>query len=265
MNSPIITRMAVRVSSPVLIGRSVELERLEAAIGRARQEGSSTILVAGEAGVGKTRLTTDFADAAQASGATVLLGGCIDLGEGAMPYAPVVEALRGLARRSTADELDDVLGIARPELARLVPDLGGAPQPGGTDDGRASNLNIGSAQGRLFELLLGVLERLSDRAPVLFVVEDLHWSDRSTRDLLAVLVRNLHDAAVVLLFTYRSDELHRRHPLIPFLAELERSSRVERLQLQPFDQRESAAQLRAIAGDDLDPEPHRVDPLPCWR
>ena len=126
-------------------------------------------------------------------------------------------------------------------------------EPEGTEDGRTSNLSIGSAQGRLFELLLGVLERLAGRAPVLFIVEDLHWSDRSTRDLLAVLVRNLRHAAVVLLFTYRSDELHRRHPLVPFLAELERSGRVERLQLQPFDQRESAAQLRAIAGHDLDP------------
>jgi predicted ATPase len=108
-----------------------------------------------------------------------------------------------------------------------------------------------SAQGRLFELLLGVLERLSVRAPVLFVVEDLHWSDRSTRDLLGFLVRNLRDSDVMLLLTYRSDELHRRHPLLPFLAELERTGRVERIELHPFDRRESADQLRAIAGHDL--------------
>src|SRR5262249_56728306 len=84
--------------------------------------------------------------------------------------------------------------------------------------------------GRLFELLLGVLRRLAERGPLLLVVEDLHWADQSTRDLLGFLVRNLR-AGVALLLTYRSDELHRRHPLRPFLAELDRSGRTERLEL----------------------------------
>ena len=252
MTGVIIGGMAVRVSSPILIGRSTELGRLQAALERTQQVGSSAMLIAGEAGVGKTRLAAEFAATAQAEGAVVLLGGCIDLGEGALPYAPVVEALRGLARRATAEELESVLGPARSELARLVPDLGRAPESGATAEASASGLSIGSSQGRLFELLLGVLDRLARRAPVLFIVEDLHWSDRSTRDLLAFLVRNLRDAALMLLFTYRSDELHRRHPLLPFLAELERSGRVERMQLSPFDHHESAAQLRAIAGHELD-------------
>ena len=166
-----------------------------------------------------------------------------------MPYAPVAEALRGLVRQADPEELDVVLGQGRTELARLVPDLGPVAGAGGN---AAGALSYGSGQGRLFELLLGVLERLAARAPVVFIVEDLHWSDRSTRDLLGFLVRNLRDVPVMLLFTYRSDELHRRHPLLPFLAELERTGRVERLALVPFDRRESAQQLRAIAGHDLD-------------
>jgi len=238
--------MAVRVSSPVLIGRSNELERLVIAWQIARNGKSSTTLIAGEAGVGKTRLVSDFADRAQDEGAVVLLGGCIDLGEGALPYAPVVEALRGLVRRAGSEELEAVIGHGRAELARLVPDLGPVAEES------TSALSIASAQGRLFELLLGVLERLAARTPVVFIVEDLHWSDRSTRDLLGFLVRNLRDTALMLLLTYRSDELHRRHPLLPFLAELGRTGRVERLELQPFDGRESAAQLQAIAGRDLD-------------
>jgi DNA-binding CsgD family transcriptional regulator len=238
--------MATRVSSPVLVGRSAELVRLRAALELAVGGQSGATLVAGEAGIGKTRLVSAFADLARAEGAEVLQGGCIPLGEGALPYAPVVEALRGLIRRTPDEELDALAGPGRSELARLVPDLG----PVGGE--AASDLSIGSAQGRLFELLLGVLERLAAARPVVFVVEDLHWSDQSTRDLLGFLVRNLR-GAVLLVLTYRSDELHRRHPLMPFLAELGRAAGVDRLELQPFDGPESAAQLRAIAGRDLDP------------
>jgi DNA-binding CsgD family transcriptional regulator/tetratricopeptide (TPR) repeat protein len=247
MAGPIIEVMAVRVSSPVLIGRAVELDGLRAALAAAAGGRSTAILVAGEAGVGKTRLVTDFASAADAGGSMVLTGGCIDLGEGALPYAPVVEALRGLVRRIDPTELDGIVGQGRAELARLVPDLGPV-----TADA-ASGLNVGSAQGRLFELVLGVLERLGARSPLALIVEDLHWSDRSTRDLLGFLVRNLREARVALVLTYRSDELHRRHPLLPFLAELERSGRVERLELGRLDQLDSAEQLRAIAGHALDP------------
>ena len=245
MTGSIIAEMAARVSSPVLIGRSEELERLHSALRLAEDGRSSATLIAGEAGVGKTRLIAELAEQGHAIGATDLQGGCIVLGDGAVPYAPIVEALRGLVR-ADADELDAIIGPGRTELARLVPDLG----PVGED--ARSSLGTDSAQGRLFELLLGVLVRLAARSPVVFIVEDLHWSDRSTRDLLGFLVRNLRDAAVMLVFTYRSDELHRRHPLLPFLAELERTGLVERLELRPFDSRESEAQLRAIAGHDLD-------------
>jgi hypothetical protein len=141
--------------------------------------------------------------------------------------------------------------VGRSELARLVPDLGSTGD--GVSEGAGGAMNAGSIQGRLFELVLAVLQRLADRGPIVLIVEDLHWSDRSTRDLLAFLVRNVRDMGVALVLTYRSDELHRRHPLLPFLAEIERSGRVERLDLGRFDRRELAAQLSAIAGPDLDP------------
>ncbi|HYN18339.1 MAG TPA: AAA family ATPase, partial [Actinomycetes bacterium] len=105
-----------------------------------------------------------------------------------------------------------------------------------------------SEQGRLFELLLGVLERLGAERRAVLVVEDLHWADRSTRDLLAFLVRNLRRGRLLLVMTYRSDELHRRHPLRPFLAELDRGRRVERLELARFGPAEVAAQLAGIRG-----------------
>ncbi|HEX8858860.1 MAG TPA: AAA family ATPase, partial [Actinomycetes bacterium] len=185
--------------------------------------------------VGKTRLLAEHGHRAEAAGATVLVGGCLDVGDGTLPYAPVIEALRSLVAAADPATLDELLGAARPELSRLVPELGGpAPPPAGA-----------TPPSRLFELLLGVLHRLAARGPVLLVIEDLHWADRSTRDLLGFLVRNLR-GGVALVLTYRSDELHRRHPLRPFLAELERGRRVERLELGRLSRRELTDLLAAI-------------------
>jgi predicted ATPase len=161
----------------------------------------------------------------------VLAGGCIELGEGALPYAPIVEALRSLARRLDLAALRSLAGPAHGLLAGLLPELG---------DGQAEAVTGGS-QARLFEVLLGLLGRLGEQAPVVLVVEDLHWADRSTRDLLAFLVRNLHAERVLLVATYRSDELHRRHPMRPFLAELARGGRAQRVDLVPFGREELAA------------------------
>ena len=103
-----------------------------------------------------------------------------------------------------------------------------------------------SSQARLFEAFLGLLERLAERSPTVLVIEDLHWADRSTLDLLTFLVRNLR-AALLLVLTYRTDDLHRRHPVRPFLAELDRSERVERLDVDRFDRDEIATAARRPA------------------
>src|SRR5690348_10733341 len=108
----IIDRMVVRVSSPVLIGRADELDRLRELVAGIRSGTSRSVAVAGEAGVGKTRLVTEFAEIARDEGCIVLIGGCVELGDGALPYAPVVEALRGLVRRGDIDDVDAILGPA---------------------------------------------------------------------------------------------------------------------------------------------------------
>jgi predicted ATPase/DNA-binding CsgD family transcriptional regulator len=225
-----------RISSPVVVGRAAELARLGAGLERAATGVPVAVVVAGEAGVGKTRLVTEFAGRAGSAGAVVLAGGCLDVGDGTLPYAPVAEALRSLTAVLDPAELDAVLGSARGELARLVPELGEPdPEP------------VVPAPARLFGLLLGVIHRLAERGPVLVVVEDLHWADRSTRDLLGFLVRNLR-AGVLLVLTYRTDELHRRHPLRPFLAELERGGRAERLELGRLTRRELIDLIAGILG-----------------
>src|SRR5215218_4991730 len=228
--------VARRVSSPVVVGRDAEVAQLGAALERAAAGRPAIVVVAGEAGVGKTRLATDLLGRAGELGAVALSGGCLDVGEGVLAYAPLVEALRPLAAVVEPAELERVLGGARAELARLVPELG---PPGG----RPAEAPL--APTRLFELVLGVLHRLAERGPLLLVVEDLHWADQSTRDLLGFLHRNLR-GGVALVLTYRSDELHRRHPLRPFLAELDRSGRAERLELDRLGRRELAELLAAI-------------------
>jgi DNA-binding NarL/FixJ family response regulator len=233
--------MVRRVSSPVLVGRDAEIAQLEGAIARAAAGQPAIVVLTGEAGVGKTRLVAELLRNASDRGVLALTGGCLDVGDGVLAYAPMVEALRSLAGALEPDELERVLGGARGELARLVPELGAA---GGASASPP-------APTRLFELLLGVLHRLAERSPVLLVVEDLHWADQSTRDLLGFLARNLRGVALVL--TYRSDELHRRHPLRPFLVELDRSGRAERLELQRLERRELAELLAGILDEPVAP------------
>jgi len=172
----------------------------------------------------------------------VLRGGCVPLGEEGLPFAPVTQALRGLARDLDPAELEAVAGPAGADLARLVPDLAW----GGKAAAGAAAMD--ARQGRLFELLLGVVERLAVRAPLLLVIEDLHWADRSTRDLVAFLATNLRSGPVLLLLTFRSDELHRLHPLRGLLGELARNRRVQRLELPRFSRAELAEQLAGLLG-----------------
>jgi DNA-binding CsgD family transcriptional regulator/tetratricopeptide (TPR) repeat protein len=235
--------MGQRVSCPVLVGRDGEVARVRAAIERAAAGQPGCVLVAGEAGIGKTRLVTEALGHAAGLGVVALIGGCLDVGEGVLAYAPVVEALRPLAGLLGPAELERVLGGARDELARLIPELG--PQDPTEPDGPLE-------PWRLFELLLGMLNRIAERIPVLLVVEDLHWADQSTRDLLGFLVRNLR-AGVALVLTCRSDELRPGHPLRPFLAELNRGGRAERLELGRLGRRELAELVAGILGEPPSP------------
>jgi DNA-binding CsgD family transcriptional regulator/tetratricopeptide (TPR) repeat protein len=249
----ILVGMAPTLTSPTFVGRTEELARLAEAGDRAAGGTPAAVLIGGEAGVGKTRLVGEVVAAARRAGATVLVGGCVEVGGEGLPFAPLVEALRGFVRDLDEPDLARIVpGQARPELARLLPEL--APPPGLHAAGELELDRLSTTPGpwtdqvRLFELLLGLLERLGADGPALLVVEDLHWADRSTRDLLAFLVRNLRHGRLLLVMTYRSDELHRRHPLRPFLAELDRGRRVERLELARFGPAEVAAQLAGIQG-----------------
>jgi DNA-binding CsgD family transcriptional regulator len=243
----------MRVSSPEFVGRGAELECLRAALGRAERGTAAVVFVAGESGVGKTRLLRELERHAGERGARVLRGDCAAFGAGELAYAPIAAALRGLARDLEPAAFDALIGPARGGLARLLPDLSAA-EPVGTGAEGMTATGEAVAQARLFGLLRGLLDRLAAEAPVVFAVEDIHWADRSTLEFVSSLLRGMRNERLLLVCTYRTDELHRRHPLRPFLAEEERRPIVERVELEAFSVAELAAQLTGILGSAAEPE-----------
>jgi DNA-binding CsgD family transcriptional regulator/tetratricopeptide (TPR) repeat protein len=239
------------VSSPAFVGRGEELEGLCAALSRADAGEARAVFISGESGVGKTRLVGEFGRDVLARPGRFLVGGCVDVGGSELPYAPLLGVLRSLVRETDADQLEELVGAGSGELGRLLPELQGS--------GAKIEAVDPLAQARLFEALLGLFVRASQAAPVVLVIEDVHWADPSTRGFLSFLVRNIGTERLLLVATYRSDELHRRHPLRQFLAEVERLPVVERLELAPFTRRELAQQLTAIL--DASPEHELMEEL----
>ena len=237
--------------SPVLVGRSEELAILDAALERARAGGPSTVLIGGEAGIGKTRLVTEFAAGAAASGARLLAGGCLDLGAEGLPFAPFAAVLRELVRDLGADGVAALLPAqATREFARLLPEFGEA----------GVEADPAFARARLFEQMLTLLERLAEAGPVVLIIEDAHWADRSTRDLMAFLIGSQQVLdGVLIVVSYRSDDLHRTHPLRPLLAELTRLTWVERMELPRLGRLQADELVARITG--REPEPRLADQI----
>jgi ATP/maltotriose-dependent transcriptional regulator MalT len=229
-----------RQQSTAFVGRTGALSELaEAFAGQA-----VAVLVGGEAGIGKSRLVREFLDGI--TDARVLIGGCLELGEDAPSYAPFTAALRTLVRQLGVAGVADLLppaGVG--ELARLLPEFGAPPA------------DIEGARGRLFETILGLFERLARARPLVVVIEDVHWADRSTRELLTFLVHNLATEQVLFVITHR--ELPAAHPLRPVLVDLARRDRVMRMVLPRFTRAEVAAQVAGILG--REPEPDVLDTI----
>ena len=236
--------MTLRRGARSFVGRAEQLDRLEQALRSAEQGSPTTVLIGGEAGIGKTRLIGEFTARARERGALVLEGACLELGQHGLPYAAVSAALRGLDGTLATAQLRQLAGEDLADLARVVPGLRGEPSetPGG-DDGSASVLQL-----RLFEAVLRLLGRLAADAPVVLVVEDVHWADASTRDLMVFLAHNLREVGVVLVVSVRTEELGRTHPLRGVLAQLSRQPQVDRLELAPFGREELAALLENLLG-----------------
>jgi DNA-binding CsgD family transcriptional regulator len=197
------------------VGRGRELGRLGHALAAAQAGRGTTALVGGEAGIGKTRLASELAGRARGAGFEVLLGRSIDLVGTELPYQPLVEALRPLGA-----------------LRRV--------------DGRAAG-----SQLRVFEQTLALLTDRAAVAPVLLVLEDLHWADTSTLDLVVFLAHNLHDRRVLLVATYRADEPASAERMRRLAGGVRRSGSALVLELGPLDREELAALLATHAGAPL--------------
>jgi ATP/maltotriose-dependent transcriptional regulator MalT len=231
----------------VFVGRADELDTLNDALARARAGEPQALLLGGEAGVGKTRLVEEFA-AAAGRHAVVAVGGCVEIGADGLPFAPFSAALRAL-RDALPEQFAAAASGQEEELARLLPDLGEAGAGRHDEQGVA----------RLFELTARLLERVAADRPVVFVLEDLHWADASTRHLLAYLLRTLRAGRLLVLASYRSDDIHRRHPLRPLLAELDRLRAVRRVELARFTREEVGRQIAGIIA--AEPDPGQVDDI----
>jgi DNA-binding CsgD family transcriptional regulator/tetratricopeptide (TPR) repeat protein len=215
-------------ATSAFVGREADLARLAAALDEAGRGRAPAIVVEGESGAGKTRLLREFAGLAAQRGAKVLFGRCVDCGDAGPPYWPIIEALRPLAGPGD-----------------------GGPGPGTGDD-----------RGRYFEDVLDRLEEAGRHSPVVLVLDDLHWADRSTRDLLGFLLANLAGGpGPLVVAAVRSEALVPGHPLLPLLAELRRSRRAEFMTLDPLGKGDVAAQLTSILGEA--PEPELLDGI--WR
>ncbi|MFF8597704.1 AAA family ATPase [Streptomyces sp. NPDC015232] len=225
-----------RSVSPVFVGRAGELTALTEALSRAGAGEPQALLLGGEAGVGKTRLVEEFTTRARAAGAVVALGGCVEIGADGLPFAPFSTALRAL-RRELPEPFAAAAAGQEGELARLLPELG---DPTGHEPAAEE------ATARLFELTVRLLEGLAADRTVVLVLEDLHWADASTRHLLAYLFRTLARGRITVVATYRADDIHRRHPLRPLLAELDRLRSVRRVELARFTRAEVHRQLTGI-------------------
>lgn len=220
--------MAQRVVSPVLVGRSEELAGLTTALDMAVEQGPAVALVAGEAGIGKSRLLAEFARSLD-PGVRVVGGVCAELGRDSVPYAPFVTVLRSLIR------VEGVTPGPYRRLAHWFPELG---EPGDDTEG---------GKHRLYEEVLTLVERVAAGRPLVVSVEDLHWADTATCELLGFLARNLTRPGVLLVITYRPPEAG------PLLSELARRPGTARLRLGHLDERDVGRQLAAILGTEPDP------------
>ncbi|MDQ1602494.1 MAG: hypothetical protein QOE01_339, partial [Actinomycetota bacterium] len=218
-----------------LVGRATELARLAAAVGlddpRSDRDLPGAVLVSGDAGVGKTRLLGELATEAEKLGYRVLVGHCLDFGDSALPYLPFSEAFGRLATESPTTATSLLESV--PAIGRLMPSRRVIPAGDEGTDRRAASGAADEQVERpdLFASVHAALELLARGQPLLLVVEDVHWADRSTREILSYLFSRGFDDRVSVIASYRSDDLHRRHPLRSAVAEWSRLPRVTRIDL----------------------------------
>lgn len=229
-------------SATPILGRDRELAHLVEHLGIEDSARSRAVLLAGDAGVGKTRVLAELIGRAEDAGWATAVGHCLDFGDSALPYLPFSELFGRLDHQDA--ELSRRVVETFPALRHLQPGrrlLSGGPGAPGEGPERAE----------IFEAVHGAFDLLAEDHPLLVVVEDAHWADQSTRDLLSFLFTRPFRGSVCVVASYRSDDLHRRHPLRSTVAEWVRVPGVHRLQLPPLSDDDVRRLVRSLHGGDI--------------
>jgi DNA-binding CsgD family transcriptional regulator len=224
------------VASPAMVGRDADLAMLHDEFTQS-VSGPRAVAIGGEAGIGKTRLVSEFA-ATVASDATVLVGRSVELGPDGAPYSVYSGVLRDLLTAIGRDALLAAAGPSAAVLSVLVPEL---------DDAHEPSRRTGAE--RLYEVVAVLLENVARERPLVIVLEDMHWADSGSLELTRFLVRMLDGTGILLVMTFRSDEVLRGHPARAMLTELERTRRLHRHQVARLSRADVAAQVDAIRGE----------------
>lgn len=228
-----------RALAPTMIGRESQLQELEAYYHLARGGSGSVVFVAGEAGVGKTRLVREFAERVGAlAGTKVLEGRCYDE-EPSVPYGPFVDAIRSAMRDQGAGAVVEAAGPVTADLAKILPEVEALAPP------TALAADPQNEKRRLFEAIYRALRPESVGDCRVLILEDLHWSDPTSQELVRFLARTVERDRFIVLATYRTEEVHRRHPLAHLLAELTRERRHREVRLFPLSRQEVRSMLNA--------------------
>lgn len=234
--------MAFPELGTALVGRDDDLAALRRAAERAWGGEPGTVLVSGEAGIGKSRLLRELQTEAIGR-ADVHIGRCLDLGPARTPYGPLTPLLRSLVAVLGVDASLAAVGVGADALRMLLPELAEKPVD------RAST----SPEG-LRDAIAALVEAAADRAPQLLMIEDVHWADASTLLILSFLLRTIESGRILFLLTCRTDDVHRGDPVSAFVADLARARRVERLTLQRLDAEATRSLAEQIRGTEVDDE-----------
>jgi ATP/maltotriose-dependent transcriptional regulator MalT len=226
-----------RALAPSMIGRRDQLRELESYLQGAHSGAGQVVFLGGEAGVGKTRLIREFAAAARAWGGAAILEGRSYDEDPAMPYGPFVDAIRAAVRESGPEIVAQACDPWTDDLVRLLPELEAvAPATPASDDPQIQ-------KRRLFEAIYSLIRPHDSQTCRVVVLEDFHWSDQTSQELVHYLARTITRDRLLLIISYRTDELHRRHPLTHLIAQLTRDRLYQEIRLAPLTPDELVSML----------------------
>ena len=224
------------------VGREQEVRRLHQAYDAAVSGQGGLVMVVGEPGIGKTALCEQLTTYVAMRGGTALIGHCYEEGSLSLPYLPFVEAMRSYVLIREPDGLRSDLGSGASEVARIVSEVRDKVKVSPSDGG-----NPEEQRYRLLQAITGFLRNASTVQPLLIILEDLHDSDSGTLDLLLHVARNLEDARLLIVGTYRDLEVDRAHPLSATLAELRRADGFLRIPLRGLTVNEVQRMMAGVA------------------